>query len=93
MSKILANKQEVIAEYKTSEVDSGSVFVQCGILTERIAYLAEHVKNNKFDHDAKRGLLGLVAYRRKLLRYIKKNFTSRYTEFTQKLADRLSKKN
>ena len=53
-------KQEIINEYKIHEGDTGSPEVQIAILTYRINYLTEHLKENKKDHHSRRGLLKLV---------------------------------
>jgi small subunit ribosomal protein S15 len=63
-------KQKVIASLQTSKNDTGSPVVQVGIMTARITELTEHLKVNKKDHAARRGLLQLVGQRKKLLKYI-----------------------
>jgi len=63
-------KSEIIAKYGTHEKDTGSPKVQIAILTERIRYLAEHLKSHKKDKHSRRGLLKLVGERRKLISYL-----------------------
>ena len=53
-------KQEIINEYKIHEGDTGSPEVQIAILTYRINYLTEHLKENKKDHHSRGGLLKMV---------------------------------
>ena len=65
-------KTEVIAEHKRHEKDSGSTQVQVAILSHRIRMLTEHFKTHKKDHHSRRGLLGMVARRRRLLDYLKR---------------------
>jgi len=63
------HKGEIIAKYGTHEKDTGSPKVQIAILTERIKYLAEHLRSHKKDKHSRRGLLKLVGERRKLINY------------------------
>ena len=53
-------KQEIINKYKVHETDTGSPEVQIAILTYRINYLTEHLKENKKDHHSRRGLLKMI---------------------------------
>ena len=78
-------KQEIINEYKIHEGDTGSPEVQIAILTYRINYLTEHLKENKKDHHSRRGLLKMVGQRRSLLNYLIKNDIERYREIIKKL--------
>jgi small subunit ribosomal protein S15 len=78
-------KQQLIAEYRLSDADCGSVEVQCAILTERILNLSEHFKVNAKDFHSKRGLLILVARRRSLLEYLKKKDLNRYQTLISRL--------
>ncbi|MEG1913907.1 MAG: 30S ribosomal protein S15, partial [Acidaminococcaceae bacterium] len=66
-------KQELIATYRMHEGDTGSPEVQIAILTERIVYLTEHLKEHKKDHHSRRGLLQMVGQRRGLLNYLMNN--------------------
>ena len=72
-------KAELIKEYARHEGDTGSPEVQVAILSSRIATLTEHFKGHKKDNHSRRGLLMMVAQRRKLLDYLKKNDEGRYT--------------
>jgi small subunit ribosomal protein S15 len=71
MSINLANKSEVIANYKTSDDDTGSPEVQVALMTSKIKSLTEHFSVHKKDHHSRIGLLRLVSKRRKLLSYLK----------------------
>jgi len=73
------------AEYKQHEKDTGSADYQVALLTLRIAELTEHLKIHRKDSSSRRGLLRLVARRRKLLAYVKTESDERY----QKLVDGL----
>ena len=63
-------KLQIIQDNATHEGDTGSPEVQVALLTARIAYLTEHLKNNKKDHHSRRGLLKMVGHRRRLLSYL-----------------------
>ncbi|MCB9809471.1 30S ribosomal protein S15 [Candidatus Peribacteria bacterium] len=65
-----ASKKDVITQYQTHKKDTGSTPVQVAVLTQRIASLTEHLKENHKDQHSRRGLIGLVGKRRKLLRYM-----------------------
>jgi small subunit ribosomal protein S15 len=78
MSVTPERKQELIKEFATKDGDTGSPEVQVAILTERIVNLTEHFKTNKKDNHSRRGLLKMVALRRKLLDYTKGKDEERY---------------
>jgi small subunit ribosomal protein S15 len=74
MSITKEKKTELMQEYATVKNDTGSVHVQCAVLSERIKSLTEHLNVNKQDFQARRGLIVLVSRRRKFLRYLKNEF-------------------
>ncbi len=78
-------KEKLIKEYKIHETDTGSTEVQIALLTERIAELVSHLKKNPKDFGSKRGLLTIVAQRKKLLEYLKSESDKRYKELAKKL--------
>lgn len=78
-------KNEIIAEYATSEGDTGSPEVQVALLTRRINDLTEHLKTHKHDHHSRRGLLLLVGRRRRLLKYLQEKDISRYRKLIERL--------
>ena len=80
-----AAKKEILAEYATSEGDTGSPEVQVALLTRRINHLTEHLKVHKHDHHSRRGLLLLVGQRRRLLNYLQKTDIERYRSIVQRL--------
>jgi small subunit ribosomal protein S15 len=63
-------KKKIIEEYRTSDSDTGSAQVQVALLTYKINDLAEHLKTHKKDKHSRRGLLGMVGLRRRLMKYI-----------------------
>ena len=80
-----SKKTKAIKENPKAKQDTGSVEVQCTILTERIASLTEHCKTHSKDFSSRRGLLILVSRRRRLLDYLKSKSTARYEALIAKL--------
>lgn len=78
-------KQAVIKDLQHDTKDTGSPEVQVGILTSRIVELTEHLKVNKKDFAARRGLLQMVGRRRRLLRYIAAKDSQAYLDLIKKL--------
>jgi len=81
-------KTEVIGEHKKSDADTGSPEVQIAILTERINGLTEHMRTHRKDYASRRGLLGLVSRRRRLLDYVRGEDPQRYLDIIGKLGIR-----
>jgi small subunit ribosomal protein S15 len=88
MSITVEDKARVIAEYATAPGDTGSPEVQVAIMTSRINTLTEHFKSHKKDNHSRRGLLMMVAQRRKLLDYLKRKDVARYQSLIQRLGIR-----
>ena len=88
MSLPTAQKQEVIKKYQTEKNDTGSPEVQVAILTTRINELSEHLQTHKKDFHSRRGLLAMVAKRRKLLDYLKGKDEARYKKLIESLGIR-----
>ena len=78
MSLTKENKGNIIDQYRIHASDTGSPEVQIALLSERITYLTEHFKTHKKDHGSRKGLLTLVAKRRRLLTYLKNTDPERY---------------
>lgn len=78
-------KLQIIQDNATHEGDTGSPEVQVALLTARISYLTEHLKNNKKDHHSRRGLLKMVGHRRRLLSYLYDIDVERYRALIAKL--------
>jgi len=78
-------KKQVIKEFGKKDTDTGSTEVQIALLTKRINELSEHFKVNKKDHHSRRGLLGMVNNRRKLLKYLKGKNETEYLSLIKKL--------
>lgn len=81
-------KSAAIASAQVHKTDTGGASVQVAVATERIKELTEHLKVNKKDFAARRGLLQLVGKRRRLLRYIAERDSQGYLALIQKLGIR-----
>jgi len=81
-------KQGVVKNLQSSKNDTGSAAVQAGIFTERIKELTEHLKVNKHDFAARRGLLQLVGKRKRALQYVAAQDGQAYLELVKKLGIR-----
>ena len=78
-------KAELVKEFQAKDGDTGSPEVQIAILTTRINNLTEHMRSNKKDFATRRGLLGMVSRRRRLLDYVRKNDADRYLDLLERL--------
>jgi len=81
-------KQAVVKDLQLNKNDTGSPAVQVGILTKRIEEVTAHLKVNKHDHMARRGLLQMVGQRRRLLKYIAEKDSQAYLDLIKKLGIR-----
>jgi len=88
MSITAEEKAKVMKDFATKEGDTGSPEVQVAILTSRITTLTEHFKSHKKDNHSRRGLLKMVALRRKLLDYVKAKDERRYQDLIKRLGIR-----
>ena len=80
-----AKKAEIIEQYKLHDGDTGSPEVQIALLTYRIQYLTEHLKENNKYHHSSRGLLKMVGHRRAMLNYLMDIDIERYRAIVNKL--------
>ena len=78
-------KQATIAKFRTHESDTGSSEIQIAVLSGRIKELTEHFKAHKHDHHSRRGLLKMVANRRKHLSYLKRKNLEGYKKIIAEL--------
>jgi small subunit ribosomal protein S15 len=78
-------KEQVVNDFKLHDNDTGSSQVQIALLTQRINELTEHFKVHKKDNHSRRGLLKMVARRRKLLDYLKRRNIGEYHEVIKRL--------
>lgn len=80
-----ATKAAIKKDYQVHDKDTGSAEVQVALLTARITELTGHLQKHMKDHSSRRGLIGMVSRRRRLLDYISNQDAQRY----QKLIGRL----
>ena len=81
-------KTSVIAQFRVHKSDTGSPEVQVAVLSRRILDLTEHFKTHAKDHHSRRGLLQMVARRRRLLDYLRSRSPERYKALIQSLGIR-----
>ena len=82
---------DIIAKWGRKEGDTGSPEVQIALLSARITELTAHLKANPKDHSTRRGLLAMVALRKKLLAYLMRENRAKYIEITDALTIRRTK--
>ena len=78
-------KKEIVKDFGKNNKDTGATEVQVALLTKKINELSEHFKIHKKDHHSRRGLLGMINNRRKLLKYLKGKNEAGYQELIKKL--------
>ena len=88
MALVAEAKRQIVTRNQNHKTDTGSPEVQIALLTDRIVQLTQHFKTHKKDHSSRRGLLSLVAKRRRLLTYLKINGPERYKNVLVKLSIR-----
>jgi len=79
MALSVQEKAEILAKFKQAENDTGSPEVQVALLTANINKLQNHFNVNAKDHHSRRGLIRMVNQRRKLLDYLRRKSTARYS--------------
>ena len=85
MSLSKDEKTKIIKEFAIEKGDTGSPEIQTALLSSQIAKLADHLKEHKKDIHSRRGLLGMIAKRRRLLNYLTKRDKDRYKVLIKKL--------
>ena len=85
MSVTKEKVEELTKEFGKKVNDTGSTETQIAVLTERIKNITSHLKNNKKDHSGRRGLVILVAKRRKLLNYLRRTNVNSFKSILEKL--------
>lgn len=78
-------KQEVISQFRKSDIDTGSSQVQIGVITQRIQEISEHLKANPKDNHSRLGLVKLVGKRKTFLNYLKRTDKDAYNEMMLKI--------
>ena len=78
-------KQQLKGEFGRGGSDSGSPEVQIALLTSRIAQMTQHMLLHSKDYSSRRGLLGMVSRRRRLLDYVKRINPEKYLDLLRRL--------
>lgn len=78
-------KAKIINEFKKNDKDCGSLEIQIAIMTTRINYLTEHLKEHPKDNLTRMGLIKLVNKRKRLLAYLRKHNIESYKNLIEKL--------
>ena len=78
-------KQQIITQFQTGQGDTGSPEVQIALLSKRIQRLADHLKDHIHDAHSRRGLLSMIAKRRRLINFLKKVDEKRVLEILKKI--------
>ncbi len=81
-------KAKIIKEAQVHGTDTGSPEVQVSILSKKIEELANHLKKHSNDKHSRRGLLGMVAERSKLMKYLLKNDPKRHASLLKKIENK-----
>ena len=85
MSLTPRQKKNAIKDFQQHQNDTGSAGVQVAILSRKISILVSHLKKNPKDKHSRKGLLGMIANRRKLLAYLKNKDEQAYQEVIKKI--------
>jgi small subunit ribosomal protein S15 len=85
MSVTKERKSELVKDYGRAGSDTGSPEVQIAILTSRVAEMTKHLQLHKKDYASRRGLLGMVSRRRRLLDYVKRTNPQSYLDLLRRL--------
>ena len=85
MSLTPKEKSKIIEKFQIHDKDTGSSEVQVAVLTKEITRLTDHLKSHPKDNHSRRGLLGMVARRKKFLDYLRETSTRKYNSVVKKL--------
>ena len=88
MALAVEAKKQILTSNQRHKSDTGSPEVQIALLSQRISPLTEHFKTHKKDHGSRKGLLTMVAKRRRLLTYLRDTDPERYKAVLQRLGIR-----
>jgi len=80
-----SQKKDIIKEFQTVKGDTGSPEVQVALLSSRIEKLTEHLKEHAHDVHSRRGLLSMIAKRRRLINFLEKVDKGRSSTITKRI--------
>jgi len=78
-------KKNALTKVQRHDGDTGSPEAQVSLLTRQIEELAKHLRSHKKDFHSRRGLLQMVADRRKHLKYLQRKDAKAYEALIEKL--------
>lgn len=78
-------KKKIIDKFQLNKQDTGSPEVQIALLTQRIENVSKHLKYNTKDNHSRRGLLGMLSKRRRMLKYVHSKDEKRYKKIISKV--------
>jgi small subunit ribosomal protein S15 len=78
-------KKDIIKEFQTADGDTGSPEVQIALLTNRIDRLTDHLKEHGHDSHSRRGLLSMIAKRRRLINFLSKVDKNRSSDIEKRV--------
>lgn len=81
----IREKKKIVEKHKIHDTDTGSAEVQIAILSGEVAALAKHLKKHPKDNHSRRGLLGMVSKRKRLLNYLEETDEKRYNSVVKNL--------
>lgn len=85
MIQLPDDKKNIIETFAQHDGDTGSPEVQVALLSHKIQRLTSHLEENKKDNHSRRGLLKVIAKRRRIINYLQKLDEARYKELIKKL--------
>ncbi|MBS0196721.1 MAG: 30S ribosomal protein S15 [Planctomycetes bacterium] len=85
MALLAETRKKIATDHRRHAKDSGSVEVQVAMLTHEINAVSEHLQGHDKDHHSRRGLLGKVGMRNRLLKYLARTDPERYQKLIAKL--------
>ena len=85
MALSINEKKDLIKKFAREKGDTGSPEVQVALLTQQVNKLVDHLKAHKKDVHSRRGLLSMIAKRRRLLTYLKRRDEERYNKLVKEL--------
>lgn len=85
MSLPVGEKKKIIKKFKIHDGDTGSPEVQIALLTKRVENLTQHLKDHPHDKHSRKGLIGLIGQRRRLLHYLTQKDENRYKNLVKSL--------
>lgn len=85
MALLAEHRSKIVSTHQRHAKDSGSIEVQVAMLTAEINAVSEHLQGHDKDHHSRRGLLGKVGQRNRLLKYLARTEPARYQALIAKL--------